>query len=130
MNIKYEFLSKLSHYWWLHNDVDLRLVFTSDGVVVRVVIKSVNLVKTAFRFCLRLRHLRSSYDLVKTRLSELKAEAEVRNQSQSMETCIVIGLFFCFCFRLRQSGFHFIIKDGVLSTIRMLFSLNRKILHF
>ena len=41
MNIKYEFLSKLSHYWWLHNYVDLRLVFTSDGVVARVVIKSV-----------------------------------------------------------------------------------------
>ena len=41
MNKKYEFLSKLSHYWWLHNYVDLRLVFTSDGVVVRVVIKSI-----------------------------------------------------------------------------------------
>ena len=41
MNIKYEFLSKLSHYWWLLNYVDLRLVFTSDGVVVRVLIKSV-----------------------------------------------------------------------------------------
>ena len=30
---------------------------------------------------------------------------EELNQSQSVGTCIVIGLSFCFCFRLRQSGF-------------------------
>ena len=30
--------------------------------------------KTAFRFCLRLRHLSSAYDLVKTRLSESEAK--------------------------------------------------------
>ena len=50
--------------------------------------------KTAFRFRLRLRRLRSPYDLVKTRLSEPEVEAEEPNQSQSMGTCIVIGLSF------------------------------------
>ena len=35
--------------------------------------------KTAFRFRLRLRRLHSAYDLVKTRLSESKAEAEGLN---------------------------------------------------
>ena len=49
---------------------------------------------TAFRFRLRLRCLRSAYDLVKTRLSESEAEAEEPNQSQSVGTCIVIGLSF------------------------------------
>ena len=55
---------------------------------------------------LRLRHLCSTYDLVKTRLLELKPEAEKLNQSQSVGTCIVINLTFCFGFRLRQCGFH------------------------
>ena len=68
--------------------------------------RAYDLVKTAFRFRLRLRRLRSAYDLVKTRLSESEAEAEEPNQSQSVGTCIVIGLSFRFCFRLRQSGFH------------------------
>ena len=45
------------------------------------------------------------YDQVKTGLSETKAEAGERNQSQSMGTRIVIGLSLCFCFQLRQSGF-------------------------
>ena len=69
----------------------VRLVFTSDGVGVgvRVVIRSVEL-----------------YDLVKTGWSLSQAEAEEVNQSQSVGTCIVIGLSFRFCFRLRQSGFH------------------------
>ena len=58
-----------------------------------------DLVKTAFRFCLRLRHLRSAYDLVKTRLSESEAKKEL-NQSQSVGMCIAIGLSFCFCFQL------------------------------
>ena len=35
-----------------------------------------DLVKTAFRSRLRLRRLRSAYDLVKTRLSESEAETE------------------------------------------------------
>ena len=37
-----------------------------------------------------------AYDQVKTRLSESKAEAEELNQSQSLGTCIVIGLSYRF----------------------------------
>ena len=65
-----------------------------------------DLVKKAFRFRLRFRRLRFSYDLVKTRLSESEAQVEELNQSQSVGTWIVIDLPFRFCFRLRQSGFH------------------------
>ena len=68
--------------------------------------RAYDLVKIALLFRLRLRRLRSAYDLVKTRLSESEAEAEEPKQSQSVGTCIVIGLSFRFCFRLRQSGFH------------------------
>ena len=68
--------------------------------------RAYDLVKTAFRFRLLLRRLRSAYDLVKTRLSESEAEAEEPNQSKSVGTCILIGLSFRICFRLRQSGFH------------------------
>ena len=59
----------------------LRLVFTSDGVAVGVVIRSVedrrpyDLVQTAFRF-------------------------------RNVGKCIVIDLSFRFCFQLQQSGFH------------------------
>ena len=45
-------------------------------------LRAYDLVKTAFRFCLRLGHLRSAYDLVKTRFSESEVEAEELNQSQ------------------------------------------------
>ena len=72
--------------------------------------RAYDLVKKVFRFRLRLRRLRSAYDLVKTRLSESEAEGGEPNQSQSVGTCIVIGLSFGFCFRLRQSGFHWIIS--------------------
>ena len=68
--------------------------------------RAYDLVKTAFRFRLLLRPLRSAYDLVKTRLSESEAEVEEPNQSQSVGTCILIGLSFRFFFRLRQSVFH------------------------
>ena len=68
--------------------------------------RAYDLVKTAFRFCLPLHRLRSAYDLVKTRLSESEAGAEGPNQSQRVGTCILIGLSFRFCFRLRQSNFH------------------------
>ena len=54
--------------------------------------RAYDLVKTAYRFHLRLRCLRSAYDLVKTRLSESEAEAEEPNQLQSVGTCIVIGV--------------------------------------
>ena len=75
-------------------------------VRVGVVIRSVELMITAFRFQLRLCRLQSAYDLVKTRLSESEAEAEELNQSQGVGKCIVTGLSFRFCFGLRQSGFH------------------------
>ena len=55
---------------------------------------------------LLLRHLRSAYDLVQTRLSESEAEAEKLNHPQSVGTSIVIDLSFCFCFRPLQSGIH------------------------
>ena len=57
----------------------LLLVFTSDGLGVVVVIRSVktyDLLKTAFRFRLGLRRLRTAYYLVKTRLSKSEAEVE------------------------------------------------------
>ena len=60
-----------------------RLPFTSDGV--GVVIRSVELMlkwkQPSDSSHLRLRGLRSAYDLVKTTLSEAEAEAEERNQS-------------------------------------------------
>ena len=37
--------------------------------------------------------------------------------SEDLRTSTVIGLFFRFCFRLRQSSFHWIIRDGVTSGI-------------
>ena len=59
--------------------------FTSDEVGVGVVIRSVELMlkwkqPSDFSY-LRLRRLRSAYDLVKTTLSEAEAEAEEPNQS-------------------------------------------------
>ena len=44
------------------------------------------------------------------RLSESQAEAAKLGQSQSMGTCVVIGLFFRFCLGLRQSGLHWIVR--------------------
>ena len=61
--------------------------------------RAYDLVKTAFRFRLRLRRLRSAYDLVKTRLSE--SEAETKRGNVHFDC-----LSFRFCFRLRQSSFH------------------------
>ena len=56
-----------------------------------------------------------AYDSAKTRLSELEEEAE--------EPSIVIGLFLCFCFRLRQSSFNYkIVSDRVISRISVLLS--------
>ena len=90
------------------NSSALRLVFASEGVRVGVVMRSVelnDLVK------LLSDSSDSAYDSVvyyqvKTGSSESQAEAEELNQSQSMGACIVIGLSFRFCFRLRKSGFH------------------------
>ena len=94
----------------------IRLVFTSDGVAVEVVIRSVELYDLVKQ---RSDSAYDSlvYDQVKTRLSESEAEAEELNQTQSVETCIVIGLSFPFCFRLRQYGFYYIVSDGVISGV-------------
>ena len=108
-------LSFIPHFLSPHHLNCYRLVFTSDGVGVGVVIRGVERydpLKTAFWFFwffwFRLRHCRLFYDQVKAGSSESQAEAEELNQSQSVGTCIVIGLSFRFCFRLRQSGFHYI----------------------
>ena len=61
----------------------MRLVFTSEGSRSRSRNqrrRAYDLVKTAFRFRLRFSRLRSAHDLVKTRLSESKGEAEEANQ--------------------------------------------------
>ena len=77
--------------------------------------------KTAFRFRLRLRRLRSAYDLVKTRLSESEAEAKELNQSQSVGTCIVIGLVLPFLHPTRTIWFSLDhkrnVSDGVVSGV-------------
>ena len=54
---------------------------------------------------------------MKTRLPELQAEAEELNQTQNAATCMLIGFSFRFCFRLWQSGFHWIVNDGVVSEV-------------
>ena len=100
-----------------------RLVFTSVGVVVGVVIRRVE-----------------QYDLVKIKPSESEAEhwfCLCLRCLQSSENCIVgvtsrsgriyqwqcsildfaIGWFFSFCFWLRQPSFHWIISDGVVNGI-------------
>ena len=43
--------------------------------------RAYDLVKTAFQFRLRLRRLRSAYDLVNTRLTESEAEVETNHKT-------------------------------------------------
>ena len=74
----------------------MRLVFTSDGV--GVAIRSVELygiVKTAFWFRLRFHRLRSSENWV------VGVASRSGRTKPSVGTCIVTGLSFRFCFRLR-----------------------------
>ena len=99
----------------------LSLVFTSDGFIVGVVIRSVEW-----------------YVVVKIKPMESEAEHRFRlwfrrswsgencmvgsrsgriNQSQCLIPGLAIGLFFRFCFRLRQPSFHWIISDGVVNGI-------------
>ena len=101
----------------------LRLVFTSDGVVVRVVIRSVEryyLVKikpteseTEHWFCLWLRRLRSSENCI-VRVASISGRI---NQWQCSIPGFAIGWFFRFFLRLRQPSFHWIISDGVVNGI-------------
>ena len=74
----------------------MRLVFTSDGV--GVAIRSVELygiVKTAFWFRLRFHRLRSSENWA------VGVASRSGRTKPSVGTCIVTGLSFRFCFRLR-----------------------------
>ena len=99
------------------------MVFTSDGVGVRVVIRSAeryDLLKIKFseseaeyRFLLLLRRLRSSENC----FVEIGSRGGRINQSTSSIPSIVIGWFFRFCFRFGQSSFHWIISDGVISGV-------------
>ena len=102
---------------------DYRLVFTSNRVVVGVVIRSeerYDLVKikpteseAEHRLCLWLRHLRSSENCI----VGVASRSGKINQSQCLFPGLVIGLFFRFYFRLRQCSFHWIISDGVVNGI-------------
>ena len=112
--------------WWStkNNWLPLRLVFTSNGVVVRVVIRKVeryDLVKIKLTeseaehwFCLCLCCLRSSENCI----VEVASRSGRINQWQCSILDFVIGWFFRFCFQLRQSSFHWIISDRVLNGIR------------
>ena len=73
---------------------------------------------------------------MKTRFSESDAEAQ-EPTNRSLESNIVIGLFFNFCLQLRQCSFHLIVSNGDISRIRVLlptpsvwFSLDRIALPF
>ena len=106
------------------HDVCLRLVFTSDGVVVGVVIGSLewyDLVKIKATeseaehwFCLWLRRLRSSENCI---VGVARRSGRI-NQWQCSIPGLAIGWFFHFRFRLRQASFHRIISNGVINRIR------------
>ena len=91
------------------------LVFTGDGVVVGVVIRSLerdDLVKikpteseSEHWLCLWLRRLWSSENCI----VGVASRSERINQWQCSIPGLAIGWFFRFCFRLRQPSFHWII---------------------
>ena len=107
----------------LRNVVSLWLVFTSDGVVVGVVIRRVerhDLVKIKSTeseaehwYCYCLSRLRSS----ENRIVGVGNRSGRINQWQCSIPDFAIGWFFRFCFRLRQPSFHWIISDGVVNGI-------------
>ena len=122
------------------HDGQKRLVFTSVGVgiVIEVTLTSTGSESEeseCFRFLptpLMTPSLGSTYDLVKTRLSE-SAGGKRKDKLISMyapKLCDCMVLFFCFCLRLRQPSFHWIVNDRVVSGIRTLFSLDRNVLRF
>ena len=109
----------------LHFKKQLRLVFTSDGVVVGVVIRSVerhDLVKikpteleAKHWFWLWLRRLQSSENCIARVASRIRSGRI--NQWQCSTPGLTIGWFFRFCFHLRQPSFHWIISNGVVNGI-------------
>ena len=100
-----------------------RLVFTSDGVVVGVVIRRVeryDLVKIKSTeseaehwFCLCLHRLRSSANCI----VGVASRSGRINQWQCSIPGFAIGWFFRFCFRLWQPSFHWIISGGVVNGV-------------
>ena len=101
------------------NSDALRLVFTSDGVVIRSV-EQYHLVKTQTTeseaehwFCICLRCLQSSENCI----VGVASRSGRINQWQCSIPVFAIGWFFRFCFRLRQPSFHWIISDGVVNGI-------------
>ena len=100
----------------------IRLAFTDN--VIRVVIRSaerydlvkIKLMKSEGEYQYHVRHhlLRSSDKLD---CWSRKRKPKI-NQSKSLRTGIVIGLFLRFCLRLRQSSLHWIISVRVTSGIR------------
>ena len=59
-----------------------------------------------------------AHDQGKTRYSKSQIGVEELNQSQSVGMSIVIGVFFRFSFRLRQSGVYLSVNDRVVSGVR------------
>ena len=102
----------------------LRLVFTSDGVVVGGVIRRIgryDLVRikpteseAEHWFCLCLRRLWSSENC---NVGVESRSGRIRNQWQCSIPGLAIGWFFRFCFRLRQPSFHLNVSDGVVNGI-------------
>ena len=75
----------------------LRLVFSEDRVWVSGIIRSVQLENNILILLMK------SENWV---IGVASRRERTDNQSQSIGMCIVIGLSFCFCFRLQQSSFH------------------------
>ena len=67
-----------------------------------------------FQFRLRLRHSWSSKKL------GCQSQKQKRKNQPIAESNIVIGLFFCFCLRLRQCSFHLVVSNRDISRISVL----------
>ena len=101
----------------------IRLVFTGDGVVVGVVIRSVKRFdpvkikptesEAEHWFCVWLHRLRSSENCI----VGVASRSGRINQWQCSIPGLAIGWVFRFCFRLRQPSFQWIISDGVVNGI-------------
>ena len=109
---------------WNLKGATLRLVFTSDGVVVSVVIASVErydpmkIKPTESEadnwFCLWLCCLWSSENCI----VGVASRSGRISQWQCLIPGLAIGWFFRLCFRLWQPSFHWIISDRVVNGIR------------
>ena len=105
----------------------LRLVFTSVGVgVVRalmtwwklkigVITGVISSTESESEELERFHFLRFRLRLRENYIVGVGSRSGRTNQSQGSESSIVVGLFFRFCFQLRQFSFHWIISDGVIA---------------